>query len=296
MELRHLRYFVAVAGERSMSRAAERLRLTQPSLSRQLRQLEREVGITLFERTPTGTTLTPAGVALHRHALLLLRLADASRDAAHSAAERTREAVDIGIPPGLAAEWILDLLADLRTETPHASVTLTEASSTDQLRMVREGRLDVGLIHERPQPMLRGKKLFDQPFGIAVRAGHPLAGRGTCRVRDLDNLRILAHGREQVPVAHDRLIVAAHDAGAVPLWRFAQFSEHALACAEATEADAVLLTEHSANRLLPGWPWLSLTDPPLELTSWVVWQPTTRAVVEQVAELISQRAEHRSEE
>ncbi|MGP4020668.1 LysR family transcriptional regulator [Saccharopolyspora sp. 5N708] len=296
MELRHLRYFVAVAAERSMSRAAERLHLTQPSLSRQLRQLEREVGIALFERTPTGTTLTPAGVALHQHALLLLRLADASRDAAHSAAERTREVVDIGVPPGLAATWLLDLLAALRTEVPHASVTLTEASSTDQLRMVREGRLDLGLVHERPQALLRGTRLFDQAFGIAVRAGHPLAGQRTCRVQELDNMRILAHGREQVPVAHDLLIVAAHDAGAVPLWRFAQFSEHALACAEATEADAVLLTEHSANRLLPGWPWLSLVDPPLELTTWVVWQPTTRTVVQQVAALISERAAHRSEE
>ncbi|MEV6233105.1 LysR family transcriptional regulator [Saccharopolyspora shandongensis] len=294
MELRHLRYFVAVASERSMSRAAERLHLTQPSLSRQLRQLERDVGITLFERTPTGTTLTPAGVALHQHALLLLRLADASRDAAHSASEHTREVVDIGIPPGLATDWVLETLAALRAEIPHASVTLTEASSTDQLRMVREGRLDLGLVHERPLA-LRGTRLFDQAFGIAVRAGHRLAGRSTCRVRDLDNLRLLAHGREQVPVAHDRLIVAAHDAGAVPLWRFAQFSEHALACAEASEAEAVLLTEHSAHRLLPGWPWVPLVDPPLELTTWVVWQASTRPVVEQVAELISGRASRRVE-
>jgi LysR family transcriptional regulator, benzoate and cis,cis-muconate-responsive activator of ben and cat genes len=77
----------------------------------------------------------------------------------------------------------------------------------------------------------------------------------------------------------------------VPLWRFAQFSEHALACAEATEADAVLLTMDSARRLLPAWSWLPLADRALELVTRVVWQPATRSVVQRVAEVISGLAE-----
>jgi DNA-binding transcriptional LysR family regulator len=91
MELRHLRYFAAVAAQGSLSRAAERLHLSQPSLSRQIRQLERDIGTPLFERTTNGTTLTPAGTAIHRHALLLLRLADATKDMARSATRQTRE-------------------------------------------------------------------------------------------------------------------------------------------------------------------------------------------------------------
>ncbi|OXM70135.1 MULTISPECIES: LysR family transcriptional regulator [Amycolatopsis] len=289
MELRHLRYFVAVAAEGSLTRAAERLHLTQPSLSRQIRQLERDIGAPLLERGATGTTLTPAGVALHSHAVLLLRLADATRETTHAAARRTREVVEIGIPPGLSADWLLATLAALDSAVPHAAVTLTEASSTDQLRMVREGRLDLGLVHEQPVGSLRGARLFDQPFGVAVRPGHPLADGAACRLRDLDGMRILAHGRQQVPVAHDRLVVAAHDAGVVPLWQFAQFSEHARACAEATKSDAVLLTEHSATRLLPGWPWRPVVEPALELVTWLVWQPSTRTVVDEVARTISSR-------
>jgi DNA-binding transcriptional LysR family regulator len=215
--------------------------------------------------------------------VLLLRLADATRETAHAAARRTREVVGLGVPPGLSSGWLLDALAVLGEEVPHAAITLTEAISTDQLRMVREGRLDLGLVHEQPVGSLRGIRLFDQPFGVAVRPGHPLAGRPGCRLRDLDGVRILAHGRQQVPVAHDRLVVAAHDAGVVPLWQFAQFSEHALACAEATRSDAVLLTEHSAARLLPAWPWLPVVEPQLDLVTWLAWQSSTRTVVDQVA-------------
>jgi DNA-binding transcriptional LysR family regulator len=287
VELRHLRYFVAVAAERSMSRAAERMHLTQPSLSRQIRQLEHDVGATLFERTSAGTTLTPAGVALHQHALLVLRMVETSRDAVHSATEQTREVVSIGIPPGLPTDWALRILAALRAEAPLAAVTLLETGSVEQLRMVREGRLDLGLIHERALTLLEERRLLTQPLGLAVRPGHALAQRDACRVGDLHDLRILAHGREQVPALHDQLIVAASDIDAVPLWRFAQFSEHALACAEATEADAVLLTTDSAERQLPGWPWLPLAEPALDLVTRVVWQPATRSVVQRVAEVIS---------
>ncbi|MEV4729716.1 LysR family transcriptional regulator [Saccharopolyspora sp. NPDC049426] len=289
MELRHLRYFVAVAAEGSLTQAAERLHLTQPSLSRQIRQLESDIGAALFERNAAGTSLTPAGVALHRHALLLLRLADAAPDMARSATSHTREVVHIGVPPGLPEGWLLDVLAALETEVPHASITLIEAGSSEQLRMIREGHLDIGMVREQPAGKLRGTVLFEVPFGVAARPGHPLASGTTCRMQDLDNLRVLAHGRQQVPVVDDRLVMAAHAAGAVPLWQFTQFSEHALACAEAVKADAVLLVEHSAHRLLPDWPWLPLTEPELPLVTWLAWPAETRAVVRDIARVIPQR-------
>jgi DNA-binding transcriptional LysR family regulator len=282
MELRHLRYFAAVAAQGSLSRAAERLHLSQPSLSRQIRQLERDIGTPLFERT----TLTPAGTALHRHALLLLRLADATKDMARSATRQTREVADIGIAPGVPTNWLLQVLEALETEVPHAALTLTEAGSSEQLRMIREGYLDAGLVHEQPPGNLHAEHLHEATFGVAVRPGHPLTGQTTCRVGELDNLRILAPGRQQVPVVHDRLVIAAHDAGAVPLWQFGQFSEYALACAEATKADAVLLTEHSAHRVVPRWPWLPLTDPQLALVTWLAWPPETRTVISEVAQVI----------
>ena len=286
MELRHLRYFVAVAAEGSLTRAAERLHLTQPSLSRQMRQLERDIGTELFERTVNGTGLTAAGSALHRHALLLLRLAGASRDLALSASGQGGEVVQFGIPPGVPDEWLLGVLASLETHVPRAAITLTETSSVNQLRMIREGHLDLGLVREPPSGRLRGKRLFEVPFGIAVRPDHRLAGNTVCRVNELDRVRILAHSREQVSTVDDRLILAAHDAGITPLWQFAQFSEHALACAAAVKAEAAVLIEYSARRLLPGWPWIPLTEPDIQLVTWVAWDSEARTIVEDAVRVI----------
>ncbi|MEZ0115079.1 DNA-binding transcriptional LysR family regulator [Catenulispora sp. EB89] len=285
MELRHLRYFAAVVDEGSFSRAADVLHITQPALSRQIRYLEREVGAQLFERSASGTKVTDAGAALHHHALVLLRLADATKEMVHTATGAASEAVHVGIPQGLTAEWLLRLLAALRTDVPHAAITFTETGSADQLDMLREGRLDLGIVREQPSADLTGKHLFDVPFGIAVRPGHHLAAQPACHLRDLDGIRTLAHGRGQVPTVDDHLALAAHEAGAAPLWHFAQFSEHALACAEATHADAVLLIEHSARRLLPGWPWIPLAEPGIALSTWLAWPPNARQVVSEVAQV-----------
>jgi DNA-binding transcriptional LysR family regulator len=287
VELRHLRYFVAVAEEGAMARAADRLHLTQPSLSRQLRQLERELGTSLFERTTRGTTLTAAGTALHRHALLLLRLADATPDVVRAGDSMARDIVSLGIPQGVPADQLMRALAEVEDRLPHIAINITEASSAEQVRLIRDGRLDLGIVREPPGGGLRAELLFEVPMGLAVRPGHALAAKAFCRLSDWDGLRILAHGRQQVPVVHDRLVVVAHDAGVVPLWHFAQFSENALVCAQAAKAEAVLLIEHSARRLLPDWPWVPLAEPDLALTTWLAWPVECRAAVRDVAGVIS---------
>lgn len=269
-----------------MARAAVRLHLTQPSLSRQLRQLERDIGTPLFERTTRGTTLTAAGTALHRHALLLLRLADATKDVARAPEHTALDVVNLGIPPGMPQDPLMLALDEVEKRLPDTAIGITEAGSAEQLKLIRDGYLDLGIVREPPSGRLRSELLFDVPIGLAVRPGHDLAARAFCRLSDLDGLRVLAHGRRQVPVVHDRLVVAAHDAGVVPLWHFAQFSENALVCAQAAKAEAAVLVEHSAHRLLPDWPWLPLAEPDLALTTWLTWPSDTRAAVREVAGVV----------
>jgi DNA-binding transcriptional LysR family regulator len=286
MELRHLRYFVAVFNEGSISRAAESLLISQPALTRQIHALEREIGARLFERVPAGVQSTTAGKALYAHAVQLLRLADAIGEAARSAAP-VNEQVAIGLPPGVPQAWLLDALKEIRRQVTHAAITFTDANSIEQLRMVGEGRLDIGLVHQHPPATLHQHLLFEQPFGVAVRPGHRLAGRERCPMRDLDGIRVLAHARDQVPAEHDRMINAAHGLGITPHWRFARFNENALLCAEAAEADAVLLSASSAGRLLPEWEWSMLADPQVALRTWAVRQPLTRRIVSATMEVIS---------
>lgn len=285
MELRHLRYFVATFAEGSISRAAEQMMISQPALTRQIRALEREMGTPLFERVPSGVRPTPAGTALHSHALQVLRLADRSREVARSGGP-ARERVDVGLPPGVPERWLHGVLARIRAEVPRAALTFADVGSAEQLRMLAEGRLDIGIVHQNPPETLRQTHLLSQPFGVAIRPGHRLAGRDTCALRDLDDVLVLAHAREQVPAEHDRMVIAAHEAGVTPRWHFARFSENALMCAEATEADAVLLSATSAARLLPDWLWSELVEPAVQLRTWAVHQPLTRGIVAATARAI----------
>jgi DNA-binding transcriptional LysR family regulator len=288
MELRHLRYFAAVHAEGTIGRAAERLHISQPALTRQIHMLEKEIGTPLFERVASGVRPTPAGTALYSHALHILRLADATREVARSAAP-VKERVDIGLPPA-PQEWLHDALRRIRQDIPQAAVNFTDANSADQLRMVDQGRIDIAIVHQQPPTTLHQQQLFERPFGVCLRPGHPLADHPECSVRDLDGLRVLVHAREQVPAEHDRMITIANELGIHPRWHFASFNENALLCAEATDADAVLLIELSAVRTLPTWSWRQLIDPTVHLRTWATRQDRTRAIVIHTMETLCRTA------
>ncbi|WP_416973728.1 LysR family transcriptional regulator [Streptomyces sp. 4F14] len=151
MELRHLRYFVAVAEEGSVNRAALRLHVSQPSLSRQIAQLERELGQRLLERTSRGVRLTPAGQMLLPHAHQLLTLADATRETVAGAAT-ARQPVTLGVPPGTDGTWLVALVDTVRARLPHVALEYVEATSSEQLRLLGARLLDLGLVH-RPPPI-----------------------------------------------------------------------------------------------------------------------------------------------
>ncbi|MGN7200387.1 LysR family transcriptional regulator [Arthrobacter sp. SAFR-044] len=286
MELRQLRYFVAVFNQKSISRAAEQLLISQPALTRQIRLLEHECGTPLFERLPKGTFPTPAGVALHKHALTMLAMAGSARDVARQAGP-VRQPVALGLAPGLPGEWVDRLLTAVADQAPLAELELTDGDTTVQLRMVREGRLDIGLVHQEPSQDLVGGHVRKEFFGLALRPGLPANEEEEhCRLSDFHDQRVLIHSREQFPLGHDRLLATSHELGVTPAWRIATFNEHARACADATSSVAVMLTEASANRLLPDWQWKQLKEPTMALETWMVRQPVTRDIVKKVADII----------
>ncbi|WP_281689416.1 LysR family transcriptional regulator [Pseudonocardia thermophila] len=286
MELRHLRYFLTVAELGSLNRAAAHLRVAQPSLSRQVRALERELGRPLLERSARGVSLTPAGAALAGHARQLLALEAATADVV-AGSDRTRETVSVGVPPGIPPEWLVGVVRQLGERLPECALNLVEASTSDQLRALQAGELDIGMIHQSPPSGYLGKLLWTESFGVALRPGHPLASAATHRLADLDGLRVLIHSRGQVPDQQDSLLAAANTAGVHPIWIFARFVEHALAAAEAQRVDAVCVGSSTARRQLPEWRWAPLLDLPLSLTTWAVHRGDTRRAVVDVAEAIA---------
>ncbi|MEW1808760.1 LysR family transcriptional regulator [Pseudarthrobacter sp. NPDC080039] len=285
MELRQLHYFLAIAEEGSINRAADRLLVSQPSLSRQLQLLERQLGHELVVRNARGVSLTPAGDALRDHARRIVALEAATAEVLAEGLP-AREVVSLGVPPGTSAEWLLGLVRELKDGAPACAPTLIEANSSFQLRMLREGRQDLAIVHQQPPNEYSSWKLHQEPFGLAIRPGSELQNEDNLTVSSLDGMRVLIHSREQVPTQQEGILRSALEAGVQPKWQFAQFVEHARASAEATDADAALISQLTAQRQLPGWQWRPIHGLPLEMTIWLVSQQQTRAAVRAAAQTV----------
>lgn len=187
MELRHLRYFIAVAEEGSLLTAAQRrLNTSQPSLSRQIRDLESEVGVQLLERQARGVALTPAGRVFLDHARLALLQVEAATDGARRTAEPQRPVLSMGFLVGLEVTWLPHLLRILREEAPEVEVTLSTQSSPELALALMRGKLDVAFL--RPEKECAGlifKMLAKEPLIAVLPADHRLASRKKIRPQDL---------------------------------------------------------------------------------------------------------------
>ena len=187
MELRHLRYFIAVAEEGSFLTAAQRrLNTSQPSLSRQIRDLENEVGVQLLERQARGVKLTAAGRVFLDHARLALLQVEAAADGARRTAEPQRPVLSMGFLVGLEVTWLPHLLRILREEAPEVEITLCTQSSPELALALMRGRLDVAFL--RPEKESAGvifKTLAKEPLIAVLPADHRLASRKRIRPQDL---------------------------------------------------------------------------------------------------------------
>ncbi|MCL2731127.1 MAG: LysR family transcriptional regulator, partial [Actinomycetia bacterium] len=182
LDLRKLRYFVAVAEELHFGRAADRLRIAQPALSRQIRSLESDLKVQLFTRDKRGTELTAAGEQLLGDAGPLLSAADAATRRAVRAA-RARDALTVGFMPGLI---VTDAVRALSRRHPGVEVEVVRTDWEEQTEMIRDGRVDVGFV--RLPCDTRGLELRDllsEPRVAILPATHPLAGKPSLSIGDL---------------------------------------------------------------------------------------------------------------
>jgi LysR family hca operon transcriptional activator len=187
MELRHLRYFVAVAEEGSLTSAAERrLHTAQPSLSRQIRDLELEVGVKLFERGARGIALTAAGRVFLDHARLALLQVEAAGDAARRAATPEKPAFVLGFLIGQEMGWLPEALRILREEEPGIEITLSSQSSPELAGALMRGKVDVAFLRREAQaPGIAFRFLIKEPLVAVLPVGHRLAARKEVRLQDI---------------------------------------------------------------------------------------------------------------
>ena len=186
MELRHLRYFIAVAEEGSLTNAAaRRLHTAQPSLSRQIRDLELEVGVKLLDRGARGIELTAAGRTFLDHARLALFQVEAASEAARRAAQSDKAAFVIGFLAGQELVWLPEALRILRDEEAGVEITLASQSSPELAGALMRGKVDVAFLRREAQaPGLAFKFLVKEPLVAVLPVGHPLAARKDIRPQD----------------------------------------------------------------------------------------------------------------
>ena len=187
LELRNLRYFFAVAEEGSLTNAAERrLHTAQPSLSRQIRDLELEVGIKLIERRARGIALTPAGRVFLDHARLTLMQIEVACEAARGTEQPKKPAFVIGFLLGQEAVWLSESLRILREEAPEVEITLMTKSSPELADGLMQGKIDVALLRREAHTVgLAFRFLITEPLIAILPSGHRLARHRAVRPQDL---------------------------------------------------------------------------------------------------------------
>lgn len=218
MELRHLRYFVAVAEERHFGRAAERVGIGQPPLSQQIQALERELGTQLFRRIPRNIELTDAGEVLLREARLILAQTEHAIACVGRASRGELGKLRIGLTPASSfSDFVIETMDGFRKLYPDILITLQEKDSLDLFNALIEGEIDVAFT--RPpatDERIQLDELFDEALLVAIPIGHPLAKQTAVSIKSLEDEDFVLIPRDLAPAAHDSLMAACEDAGFAP--------------------------------------------------------------------------------
>jgi LysR family hydrogen peroxide-inducible transcriptional activator len=192
MNLRDLKYLVALADHRHFGRAAASCFVSQPTLSTQIRKLEDELGLPLVERAPRKVMLTPAGVEAAARARTIVAEVEQMKEAARRSRDPEAGTVRLGIFPTLGPYLLPHVIPNIRERFPQLELLLVEEKSDELLNRLREGRLDAALLAlPLDDDQLHAEFLFEEPFLLAVSGQHPLARRHHLDVQELSSQKLL---------------------------------------------------------------------------------------------------------
>ncbi|HEY4825739.1 MAG TPA: LysR family transcriptional regulator [Solirubrobacteraceae bacterium] len=214
IELRHLRYYLAVVEELHFGRAATRLGISQPPLSQAIRRLEDELGVQLLQRTSRSVLPTPAGVALAGEARRVLGALEYAVAEARRAAGR-RSVVRIGATPTMSLDGLQRFLTALSAREPSLQLQVTHIGSLEQIRRLRSGELDFGLFYVPvPYADIECEPLFHaDPIMALLPHGHPLSAKRAVRPKDVTGETLVTFARSGNPTVYDWWMSAIQCAG-----------------------------------------------------------------------------------
>lgn len=257
MELRHLRYFLAVARHRNFTRAAEALHMAQPPLSQQMQQLERELGATLFDRSARQVELTQAGEVLLVHALRLLEMVDDLTAEVREVAGAKRGRVTLGVNHATAALILPRVALLARERMPAVELVILEGGTSTLAELAAERRLDLGLVrlplpaNQPAAALLETHALFQERLMVLLRRNHPLsAHREGVAIAELRDEPLMLTRRDQGTL-HEQIMNAITAAGFAPRLVCEGAETHTLLRLVEAGVGITILPERSLQ-LIPG--------------------------------------------
>lgn len=299
IELRHLRYFIAVAEELHFGRAAQRLNISQPPLSQQIQQLEQETGARLFSRTNRSVQLTAAGAQLLPDARAILQQVD---QAAERAARLHRgETGELRIGFTSSAPFIAqvsDALYHFRLRWPDVHIQMQEINTRQQLAPLHEGRLDLGIMRNTPLPGdLCHQLLRREPLCAVMHRAHPLAEAGQISVRALANEPFVFFDAQGGTALYSEILSLLHRYQIQPYITQEAGEAMTILGLVATGLGVSILPASFRRARLDEVIWLPLTEPDAVSEMWMVWsggrEPT--APVTNMMQLLQCNAEQKRE-
>jgi LysR family transcriptional regulator, hca operon transcriptional activator len=257
MELRHLRYFVAVAEEGSLTVAAEkRLHTAQPSLSRQIRDLEYEVGVPLLSRSVHGVELTPAGRAFLDHARLALTQAEAAAEAARRVAQPAKPVFAMGFLTGQEVDWLPKATNVLRDELLNIEIKVSSDHSATLADDLQRGKLDIAFMRREPTPDLEFRLVAREPLVVVLPSDHRLAAREAVDPHDMVGETFI--GISEVPRVLRAVISDYFKRAGIDIVPSLEIDNYAMAISLVASTRGVALLPASAENFVP---WSVVTRP-----------------------------------
>jgi DNA-binding transcriptional LysR family regulator len=277
IELRQLRYFVAVAEECHFGRAAVRLHMTQPPLSQTIQSLEAALGTPLFARTKRSVVLTPAGTALLPEARRILQQAAALPDLARRAASGESGLLSLSFVSTADYSVLPPLLREFRERYPQVQIDLREATTDVQLEDLMQGRIDAGLLipplHEKARAELDYLTVLSEPLVLAAPQGlKGLRSKNAVSLKSVADMPLIIFPRRIAPAFHDAIVGCFRDAGLTPRIGQEAIQMQTIVGLVSAGMGIALVPQSVSNLKRPGVEYRPLTDRTAVFETGLAWR------------------------
>jgi Transcriptional regulator len=290
MELRHLRYFIAVAEELNFTRAAERLHIAQPPLSQQIQHLEAELGFQLFRRTKRTVHLTAAGQVFFEEAGKILQQVDRAIQLGRQTSRGELGQLTVGFVSSSAHNVVPAILQAFRTRCPAVKLELQELTTNEQLQRLRFGQIDIGFV--RPpveEEGINSEIVFREPLIAALPETHNLADRAHLELRELSTEPFILFPRSLAPGLYDPIVSLCQQAGFSPIAAQEAIQMQTIVSLVAAEMGVAIVPASMQNFQRSGVVYKALPESTCIVAIALIWRSDPTAAVQRFLEVARQQ-------